>query len=68
MAGRLIYLIGPSGSGKDSLLEAARDSLLQRGGRIVRRVITRSAEATGEAAHGVSVGQFAAMREQGLLP
>ncbi|KPA90142.1 phosphonate metabolism protein/1,5-bisphosphokinase (PRPP-forming) PhnN [Pseudomonas sp. RHF3.3-3] len=67
MAGRLIYLIGPSGSGKDSLLDAARDDLAQHGCRIVRRVITRSAEAVGEAAHGVSAEQFAAMREQGAF-
>lgn len=52
MAGRLIYLIGPSGSGKDSLLDAARPRLAKRGCRIVRRVITRSAEAVGEAAQG----------------
>ena len=45
MTGRLIYLMGPSGSGKDSLLQAAREPL--RGCRIVRRVITRSAEAVG---------------------
>jgi ribose 1,5-bisphosphokinase len=65
MAGRLIYLIGPSGSGKDSLLDAARDELARRGCRIVRRVITRSAEAVGEAAQAVSVEQFAALQAQG---
>lgn len=65
MAGRLIYLIGPSGSGKDSLLDAARTRLAKRGCRIVRRVITRSAEAVGEAAQGVSPEQFAALEAQG---
>ncbi|RRV04521.1 phosphonate metabolism protein/1,5-bisphosphokinase (PRPP-forming) PhnN [Pseudomonas sp. v388] len=67
MVGRLIYLIGPSGSGKDSLLDAARETLGRRGCRIVRRVITRSAEAVGEAAQAVSVEQFEAMRERGAF-
>ena len=67
MAGRLIYLIGPSGSGKDSLLDAARAPLADRGCRMVRRVITRSAEAVGEAAHGVSVQRFAEMEAQGAF-
>ena len=67
MAGRLIYLIGPSGSGKDSLLDAARTALAERGCRMVRRVITRSAEAVGEAAQGVSAQQFAEMDAQGAF-
>ncbi|MBV7479651.1 phosphonate metabolism protein/1,5-bisphosphokinase (PRPP-forming) PhnN [Pseudomonas sp. PDM31] len=67
MSGRLIYLIGPSGSGKDSLLDAARGRLAERGCRIVRRVITRSAEAVGEAALGVSPQQFAEMEAQGAF-
>ena len=67
MAGRLIYLIGPSGSGKDSLLDAARSRLAERGCRIVRRVITRSAEAVGEAAQGVSAEQFVAMQAEGAF-
>ncbi|WP_338480253.1 phosphonate metabolism protein/1,5-bisphosphokinase (PRPP-forming) PhnN [Pseudomonas trivialis] len=67
MAGRLIYLIGPSGSGKDSLLDAARSRLAEQGCRIVRRVITRSAEAVGEAAQGVSPEQFAALQAQGAF-
>jgi len=67
MAGRLIYLIGPSGSGKDSLLDAARARLAARGCRIVQRVITRSAEAVGEAAQGVSPEQFAELQAQGAF-
>ncbi|SEP68996.1 ribose 1,5-bisphosphokinase [Pseudomonas sp. NFACC02] len=67
MAGRLIYLIGPSGSGKDSLLDAAREPMAARGCRIVRRVITRSAEARGEAAQAVSVEQFNQLQTQGAF-
>ncbi|MHA6494598.1 phosphonate metabolism protein/1,5-bisphosphokinase (PRPP-forming) PhnN [Pseudomonas borbori] len=58
MGGRLIYLMGPSGSGKDSLLNAARARLAERGCLIARRVITRSAEAVGEDAIGVSTAEF----------
>ncbi|MFJ4054448.1 phosphonate metabolism protein/1,5-bisphosphokinase (PRPP-forming) PhnN [Pseudomonas sp. NPDC089743] len=64
-SGRLIYLIGPSGSGKDSLIEAARSQLAAAGVEIARRVITRSAEATGEAAQSVTPQRFEAMRAAG---
>lgn len=66
-AGRLIFLIGPSGSGKDSLIDAARTQLLAHGIEIARRVITRSAESKGEAARGVSPERFEAMREAGAF-
>jgi len=58
MSGRLIYLMGPSGSGKDSLLNAARERLAEQGCVIARRIITRSAEAVGEDAIGVSPAEF----------
>jgi len=64
MQGRLIYLTGPSGAGKDSLLDAARAALAERGVRIARRVITRSPEAVGEAAHSVSAEQFERMEAE----
>lgn len=62
MTGRLIYLMGPSGAGKDSLLLAAREPLLARGCRIARRVITRSAEAVGEDALAVTEAEFERLR------
>ncbi|MFJ4430008.1 phosphonate metabolism protein/1,5-bisphosphokinase (PRPP-forming) PhnN [Pseudomonas sp. NPDC089395] len=64
-SGRLIFLIGPSGSGKDSLIEQSREPLAAAGVEIARRVITRSAEAKGEAAHGVTPERFEAMRAAG---
>lgn len=67
-SGRLIFLMGPSGSGKDSLIDAARERLSAHGVEVARRVITRSAEAKGEAAHGVSIERFEAMRTRGHLP
>ena len=58
MDGRLIYLMGPSGSGKDSLIEAAREPLRTLGCEVIRRVITRSAESVGEDAIGVTPQEF----------
>lgn len=65
--GALIYLMGPSGSGKDSLLQAAASELEVRGCRLVRRVITRSAEAVGEDAEAVTPEQFEQLEVQGAF-
>ncbi len=56
--GRLIGVVGPSGAGKDSVMEAlvARRPDLHR----VRRVITRPEAAGGEAFDGISPALFAA--------
>lgn len=67
MKGRLIYLVGPSGSGKDSVLDAAREQLTERGVRIARRVITRSAEAVGESAEAVSHDEFDRLERSGAF-
>lgn len=67
MTGRLIYLMGPSGSGKDSVLMAARAPLRARGCRIARRVITRSAEAAGEDAVAVTPAAFEQLRQDGAF-
>ena len=67
MTGRLIYLMGPSGSGKDSLLQAAARPLAEQGSHIVRRVITRSAEAVGEDAEAVTPDVFADLEKAGAF-
>ncbi|NQD95110.1 phosphonate metabolism protein/1,5-bisphosphokinase (PRPP-forming) PhnN [Pseudomonas sp. CrR25] len=67
MRGRLIYLMGPSGSGKDSLLNGARERLGAHGCRIARRVITRSAEALGEEAIAVSLADFEQQERDGAF-
>ena len=66
-AGRLIFLVGPSGSGKDSLIDASRERLAAAGVEVARRVITRSAEAKGEAAQGVTAEQFETLCAQGAF-
>lgn len=67
MQGRLIYLMGPSGSGKDSLLQAARAPLEAHGCRLARRVITRSAESVGEDAVGVTPDEFERLQCEGAF-
>lgn len=58
MPGKLIYLLGPSGAGKDSLIAAAREALYEIGCEVAQRVITRSAESVGEQALEVSAQEF----------
>lgn len=65
MTGRFIAVVGPSGAGKDTVMQAicARHPELVR----VRRVITRSAEAVGEDAEAVSEPGFAKMVQEGAF-
>lgn len=59
MAVRVIGVVGPSGVGKDTVMEAlaAADSRV----RLVRRVITREAGAGGEKSVGASDAEFDAL-------
>lgn len=58
MSGRLFAIVGPSGAGKDTLMQAAADRL--PGLHLVRRVITRPESAGGEAFEGVTEEAFEA--------
>lgn len=55
----LVLVVGPSGAGKDTLLEAARRALAgDPRFRFVRRVITRPPDAVGEAHESVTDADF----------
>jgi ribose 1,5-bisphosphokinase len=68
MSARLIYLMGASGSGKDSLLQYARDALASDPAlAFAHRYITRPAAAGGENHVALSAQEFAARKAAGLF-
>ncbi len=64
MTGRLLYVMGPSGAGKDTVLQGVHDQL---GGKvhIAPRVITRPCDSSEKHAVGVSHAQFLALEAAG---
>jgi len=62
----LVAVVGPSGAGKDTLMEGARAALSGDARfRFVKRCITRDAEAGGEAHEALTRAEFLARREAG---
>ena len=63
MTARLIYTLGPSGAGKDSLLAWLKDRLPPNAPvHFARRVIDRAAQNTGEQHESVSADAFEQLR------
>jgi len=68
MKGRLIYVIGASGSGKDTLIKAAANALAEHSDiRFARRFITRPPDPDGENHVPISKEAFNARAQQGLF-
>lgn len=68
MTGPLVYVMGPSGAGKDSVMERAR-ALLSSDQMVVfaHRYITRPAATGGENHVALSADEFASRRSHGLF-
>lgn len=66
MAGRLIYLMGPSGAGKDTVLQGV-SRLLGSDCYLAPRLVTRSFTATGPESVSVSLDEFERLESGGKL-
>lgn len=68
LAGALVLVVGPSGAGKDTLMDAARAALAGAAGfHFVRRLITRPALAGAEDHDSCDEAAFSAARARGEL-
>ncbi len=66
--GTMVVVVGPSGAGKDSLIQIAMEHFAGRADvHFVQRVITRPADAGGEAHKDVSADEFDTLREKGAF-
>lgn len=66
--GTMIVIVGPSGAGKDTLMEYAATQLSGRPGfYFTRRVITRSGAAGGENHDSVSMAEFNRLQDEGAF-
>ena len=66
--GTMIVIVGPSGAGKDTLMDYAAAQLSGRPGfHFPRRVITRSCDAGGENHDAVSMHEFNQLEEAGAF-
>ena len=66
MRGRLILVVGPSGAGKDTLIQGARRTLAADSRfAFPRRRITRPPDPNGENHVEISEGEYEAMAETG---
>ncbi|MEO6394292.1 MAG: phosphonate metabolism protein/1,5-bisphosphokinase (PRPP-forming) PhnN [Devosia sp.] len=68
MTGRLVLVVGPSGAGKDSVINAARKALADvEHFHFVRRVVTRESNAEIEDHETLSPAAFEAAHERGAF-
>lgn len=65
--GRLVHVMGPSGAGKDTLIDYARARVNPAAVIFAHRFITRPAEAGGENHITLSETEFAARHDAGLF-
>jgi ribose 1,5-bisphosphokinase len=68
MTERLIYVVGPSGAGKDSVLQGLRETWVSMPpAHWARRSITRAAVPGGEPHESLGEGEFQRLLQEGLL-